>query len=104
MWAGRDVGKLEPWRFLSYVLPHTSIAHLALNVVVQTLVGVPAEAAQGTLRVAAIYAGGALSGAVATAVICPALQMAGSSAAIYALLTSHLADVFLVRKTLDEFL
>lgn len=74
----------------------SSQVHLSLNVAVQSILGVPLEREQGPWRVALVYWLGAVFGALGTGVVSPGLQMLGASAGIYALLLSHLAQIWLV--------
>ncbi|KAK3921026.1 Protein rhomboid [Frankliniella fusca] len=85
----------EPWRTLSYAMLHSGQMHVSLNVAVQTIVGSPLEREQGALRVAGVYFGGAVYGALVTGVVSPALLMVGASAGIYSILMSHLAQIWL---------
>ncbi|XP_034230557.1 uncharacterized protein LOC117639216 [Thrips palmi] len=85
----------EPWRAMSYAMLHSGQMHVGLNVGVQSFVGAPLEREQSALRVAAVFFGGAVYGALVTGVISPTLHMVGASAGIYAILMSHLAQILL---------
>lgn len=115
----------EPWRTFSYAMLHSGQVgetlstshrarlqcrllvftltlcpalqmHVGLNVGVQSFVGAPLEREQSALRVAAVFFGGAVYGALVTGVVSPTLHMVGASAGIYAILMSHLAQILLV--------
>lgn len=51
---------------------------------------------QGWIGVATIYLGGGVCGALGASLLQPSLFLVGSSAGVYALLTSHLAHLYLV--------
>lgn len=85
----------EPWRAMSYAMLHSGQMHVGLNVGVQSFVGAPLEREQSALRVAAVFFGGAVYGALVTGVVSPTLHMVGASAGIYAILMSHLAQILL---------
>ncbi|CAG0881606.1 unnamed protein product [Darwinula stevensoni] len=114
--------KREIWRFFLYMLLHAgygrievtlrlgsplrkfikfpiglfdSWLHVAFNVVVQILVGLPLEMVHGSLRIAAIYMAGVLAGSLGTSVMDPGVYLVGASGGVYALLAAHLANVLL---------
>lgn len=51
---------------------------------------------QGRIGVATIYLGGGVCGALGASLLQPSLYLVGASAGVYALLTSHLAHLYLV--------
>lgn len=51
---------------------------------------------QGRIGVATIYLGGGVCGALGASLLQPSLFLVGASAGVYALLTSHLAHLYLV--------
>lgn len=51
---------------------------------------------QGRLGVATVYLGGGVCGALGASLLHPTLYLVGASAGVYALLTSHLAHLYLV--------
>lgn len=85
----------EPWRYLTYCLVHADAAQLAVNLLVQLLVGLPLEAVHGSWRILLIYASGVLAGSVAASIFDPHVRLAGAGGASYALLSAHLANVIL---------
>ena len=85
--------KRELWRFLSYCLIHTSWWHLAFNITVQLLLGVPLEMVHGSARVGIIYASGVLAGSLSTSVLDPQVGLVGASGGVYSLLAGHLANL-----------
>lgn len=54
---------------------------------------------QGRIGVATIYLGGGVCGALGASLLQPSLYLVGASAGVYALLTSHLAHLYLVSAT-----
>ena len=50
------------------------------------------------MSVATIYLGGGVCGALGASLVHPSLYLVGASAGVYALLTSHLAHLYLVSK------
>ena len=85
--------KRELWRFLSYCLIHSSWWHLAFNVAVQLLLGVPLEMVHGSARVGLIYTSGVLAGSLSTSVLDPEVGLVGASGGVYSLLAGHLANL-----------
>lgn len=88
--------RVQGWRFASYMLLHSNALHLALNVVIQLVLATPLEVEQGRIGVATIYLGGGVCGALGASLLQPSLYLVGASAGVYALLTSHLAHLYLV--------
>lgn len=82
----------EVWRYLSYMLLHTDMIHIVLNIIIQCLVAIPLEFEQGSLRVAVVYLIAGLAGSLGTAFMGPALSVVGCSAGVYALLISHIPN------------
>lgn len=105
------------------MLLHSNALHLALNVVIQLVLALPLEVCilffsknqieivkkykynvdiismqveQGRIAVASIYLGGGVCGALGASLLQPSLYLVGASAGVYALLTSHLAHLYLV--------
>ncbi|KAG5320777.1 RHOM protein, partial [Pseudoatta argentina] len=87
--------RVQGWRFASYMLLHSNALHLALNVVIQLVLATPLEVEQGRMGVATIYLGGGVCGALGASLLQPSLYLVGASAGVYALLTSHLAHLYL---------
>ncbi|KAJ8725329.1 hypothetical protein PYW08_003512 [Mythimna loreyi] len=85
----------EPWRLFTYGCLHASHAHLALNALVALAVGWPLEREQGPWRVIVVWAGGVAAGALGAGALQPRVHVVGASAAVYALLTAHIANVCL---------
>jgi membrane associated rhomboid family serine protease len=59
---------------------------------------------QGRLGVATIYLGGGVCGALGASLLQPNLYLVGASAGVYALLTSHLAHLYLVSEKVSQSL
>lgn len=87
----------ELWRFFTYSFLHANSAHLLINVILQLVIACPLETELGSFRVALVYLGGILSGSVAASVSSDSSLMVGASSGIYALLTSHISQIYLVR-------
>ncbi|XP_011500481.1 PREDICTED: protein rhomboid [Ceratosolen solmsi marchali] len=87
--------RIQGWRFISYMLLHSNALHLMLNVVIQLVLAAPLEVEQGRLAVGTIYLGGGVCGALGASLLQPNLYLIGASAGVYALLTSHLAHLYL---------
>ncbi|XP_046812992.1 protein rhomboid isoform X1 [Vespa velutina] len=87
--------RVQGWRFASYMLLHSNALHLALNVLIQLVLATPLEVEQGRMGVATIYLGGGVCGALGASLLQPSLYLVGASAGVYALLTSHLAHLYL---------
>lgn len=54
----------EIWRFVTYMLLHMGWFHLAFNLLIQLLLGLPLEMIHGAGRIAAIYIAGVLAGSL----------------------------------------
>ena len=78
---------------LSYCLIHNSWWHLAFNVTLQLLLGVPLEMVHGSARVGLIYSSGVLAGSLSTSVLDPAVCLVGASGGVYSLLAGHTANL-----------
>jgi len=87
--------KTEAWRWLSYLLVHSSCWHIAFNLIVQIVLGLPLEMVHGSGRVAVIYIAGVLAGSLATSVLDPGVCLVGASGGVYSLLAGHLANIVL---------
>ncbi|XP_008214424.1 protein rhomboid isoform X2 [Nasonia vitripennis] len=87
--------RVQGWRFISYMLLHSNALHLTLNVVIQLVLATPLEVEQGRFAVGTIYLGGGVCGALGASLLQPNLYLVGASAGVYALLTSHLAHLYL---------
>lgn len=83
----------EPWRLFTYGFVHANVPHLALNALVALTVGWILEREQSWWRVACLWCGGVAGGALGAGALQPAVHVVGASAAVYALLTAHIANV-----------
>lgn len=77
------------------MLLHDNVCHIILNVIIQCLFALNLEKHQGSARVAFLYMGGGIIGALGASSIRPDLVV-GASAGVYALLISHLSHIILV--------
>ncbi|XP_073838223.1 protein rhomboid-like [Musca autumnalis] len=87
--------RLEIWRFFTYMTLHANGFHLAFNVIVQLLYGLPLEMVHGSARIAVIYMAGVLAGSLGTSVIDSEVYLVGASGGVYALLAAQLANVMI---------
>lgn len=85
----------EIWRFFTYMTLHANGFHLAFNVIVQLLYGLPLEMVHGSTRIAVIYMAGVLAGSLGTSVIDSEVYLVGASGGVYALLAAQLANVMI---------
>lgn len=74
---------------------HANWFHLAFNVIVQLLYGLPLEMVHGSARIATIYLAGVLAGSLGTSVIDSEVYLVGASGGVYALLAAQLANVMI---------
>lgn len=66
-----------------------------INLSVQLVVGLPLELVHGSWRIGCIYMSGVLAGSLSTSVFDSEVYLIGASGGVYALLTTHLANVIL---------
>lgn len=81
--------------FLFPILLQFRWFHLAFNLIVQLLVGLPLEMVHGSSRIACVYLAGVLAGSMGTSIFDPDVYLVGASGGVYALLAAHLANVML---------
>lgn len=82
------------WRLITPVFLHVGIAHLALNLVAQLLLGFQLEKVLGTPRIIILYFVSAVAGNLVSALFLPLQLEAGASTAIYGLGSYYLVDLF----------
>ncbi|XGW15566.1 hypothetical protein V3C99_001212, partial [Haemonchus contortus] len=87
--------RAQVWRFLSYALLHAGLIHLVGNMTVQIVIGVPLEIVHKPWRIGPLYLMAVLTGALLQYTLDPKVYVVGASAGVYALLTAHLANIFL---------
>ncbi|XP_066473158.1 rhomboid-related protein 3 [Tiliqua scincoides] len=85
--------RAQAWRYLTYIFMHAGIEHLALNVVLQLLVGVPLEMVHGAARIGFVYIAGVVAGSLAVSIADMTAPVVGSSGGVYALISAHLANI-----------
>ncbi|XP_005182525.1 protein rhomboid [Musca domestica] len=83
-------GVNEYWRYFTYMLLHSDILHLTMNICLQLVIAFCLESEQSHWKVATIYISGGISGSLATRYLQPELSLMGASAGVYALLMSHI--------------
>jgi len=94
--------RLQFYRYFTYCLVHAGWTHLLMNITIQLLAGVPLEMVHGSARVAAIYLISVLTTSMTYRIIHPGVIVVGASAGVFALLTAHLADVFLNKDIMES--
>ena len=96
----------EAWRYVTYMCVHIGISHLVFNMTMQIMVGVFLEMEQsgwiGSLRIAAVYMSGVISGSLGQSLTQPRIYIAGASGGVYALIAAHLSTLVLNWKEDDE--
>nr|XP_008198535.1 PREDICTED: protein rhomboid isoform X2 [Tribolium castaneum] len=90
----------EIWRFVTYMLLHEDWIHLTLNIFMQVLFAYFLEARHGSVRILVLYVTGGITGVLGAACFHPDLVI-GASGGVYALLISHISDIFLNFETLN---
>ena len=85
----------EAWRFLTYMFVHVGVFHLAVNLMVQIMLGVPLEMVHRWWRVLLIYVAGVVAGSLGTSVSDPTVYLAGASGGVYAIMTAHVATIIM---------
>jgi rhomboid-related protein 1/2/3 len=85
----------EAWRFLTYMLIHSSDPHIIFNVIVQIFLGVPLEFVHCWWRVAIVYLSGVIAGSLVQSVVKPCTGIVGASGGVYAIITAHVATIIL---------
>ncbi|XP_013110056.1 rhomboid-related protein 1 isoform X2 [Stomoxys calcitrans] len=95
-------GAREYWRFVTYMLLHSDILHLTMNICLQLVIAFCLETEQSHWKVAVIYVIGGISGSMATSCLQPQLSLMGASAGVYALLMSHIPHTLKNFHSLDH--
>lgn len=72
------------------------VFHLAVNLMVQIMLGVPLEMVHRWWRVLLIYLAGVVAGSLGTSVSDPYVFLAGASGGVYAIMTAHIATIIMV--------
>ncbi|CAL4114189.1 unnamed protein product, partial [Meganyctiphanes norvegica] len=83
------------WRFIFYAYLHAGWVHLAFNLIVQLIVGIPLEMVHGSARIGCVYQAGVVAGSLGTSVFDATVYLMGASGGVYALLAAHLANVLI---------
>lgn len=84
--------KLTLYRYISYLLVHSSQTHLWVNVVIQIILGIPLEMVH-SWRVIVIYLAGAVGGALVHSVFDRSGVLLGASGSDFALYAAHISVV-----------
>ncbi|KAK3918459.1 Rhomboid-related protein 3 [Frankliniella fusca] len=85
----------EAWRYLTYMFVHVGVFHLAVNLMVQIMLGIPLEMVHRWWRVLLIYLAGVVAGSLGTSVSDPNVYLAGASGGVYAIMTAHIATIIM---------
>nr|CAD7406627.1 unnamed protein product [Timema poppensis] len=72
-----------------------SVFHLAVNLIVQIMLGIPLEMVHGWWRVVLVYLSGVVAGSLGTSISDPRVFLAGASGGVYALITAHVASIIM---------
>lgn len=83
----------EVWRFFTYALMHAGVPHIAFNLIIQLLIGVPMELMNGAWRMALLYLMGVLAASLGSSVFDPEANVVGASGAVYAILGAWIAEL-----------
>ncbi|GLV38421.1 rhomboid-4 [Carabus blaptoides fortunei] len=87
--------RYEAWRFLTYMFVHIGYSHLAINLLVQILLGIPLEMVHKGWRVLVVYLAGVIAGSMGTSLTDPSVFLAGASGGVYSLIAAHIASVIM---------
>lgn len=71
-------------------------SHLAVNLLVQILLGIPLEMVHKGWRVLVVYLAGVIAGSMGTSLTDPHVFLAGASGGVYSLIAAHIASVIMV--------
>jgi len=84
----------EWWRFVTYIFLHAGVTHLVSNLFLQIVIGVPLEMVHGPWRPFLLYILGGIAGSTCVSVFDERTNTVGASAACYALMGAHVANIF----------
>uniref|UniRef100_A0ABD2WT52 EF-hand domain-containing protein n=1 Tax=Trichogramma kaykai TaxID=54128 RepID=A0ABD2WT52_9HYME len=87
--------RYQAWRYFTYMFVHVGSFHLAVNLLVQIMLGIPLEMVHKWWRVLIIYFAGVVAGSLGTSVSDPSVFLAGASGGVYALITAHVATILM---------
>mmetsp|Transcript_16642 Transcript_16642/g.29849 ORF Transcript_16642/g.29849 Transcript_16642/m.29849 type:complete len:444 (+) Transcript_16642:81-1412(+) len=95
MWAYQYTSAYynEWWRFITYMFLHASGVHIATNLFLQLIVGVPLEMVH-SWRVIVLYFIGGIAGSLAVSIFDERTDVVGASAGCYTLVGAHVANIF----------
>ncbi|XP_034235832.1 rhomboid-related protein 2-like [Thrips palmi] len=85
----------QAWRYFTYMFVHVGVFHLAVNLMVQIMLGIPLEMVHRWWRVLLIYLAGVVAGSLGTSVSDPNVYLAGASGGVYAIMTAHIATIIM---------
>lgn len=81
------------WRWFTYSLMHSSVAHIVGNLVMLILLAAPLEMVHGSWRIIALYFIGAIAGSLGSSMFDPTANVVGASGACYMYLGAWCADM-----------
>ncbi|GAB5363605.1 hypothetical protein AAMO2058_000898000 [Amorphochlora amoebiformis] len=95
MWAYHydSAYKNQWWRFLSYMVLHAGAGHIAANLFLQLIVGIPLEMIHGFWRPGLLYFLGVLAGSCCVSMFDEKTNTVGASGGVYTLVGAHVADI-----------
>ncbi|XP_030638482.1 rhomboid-related protein 2 [Chanos chanos] len=79
----------EAWRFISYMFVHAGVEHIAGNLIMQLLLGIPLELVHKGFEVGMVYLAGVLAGSLASSIFDPLSPLVGASGGVYALMGGY---------------
>ncbi|CAH1118472.1 unnamed protein product [Phaedon cochleariae] len=85
----------EFWRYVTYMFVHMGYLHIIANLIFQLGFGIALEMVNESWRVLLIYFLGGIAGCLAHGIIDSNAILGGASGGVFALMTAHLAQVFL---------
>jgi membrane associated rhomboid family serine protease len=90
--------KIQIWRFVTYMLVHSSFEHCLGNLMLQLILGIALEIYNGWWRVLIVYLAGGIAGCLGHGVFMDT-SLRGASGGDFALLSAHIASVVIVSVT-----
>jgi len=96
-WSNSECEDLRPqiWRWLCYQFTHVGLSHVAMNVLLNNMLGIPLEGFHGWWRLAIMYNVGVFGGAMCYYLTDAHATVVGCSGGCYALIGIHFADLIM---------
>lgn len=90
------------YRFFTYMFVHHALDHIFFNLIIQLFLGIALELVHCWWRVALVYLAGVISGSLGTSFMNPCKGLVGASGGVYALITAHIATIFMNWHEMDS--